>query len=104
MKKKHSLAFLLIFTILTSLCGCSASAITVREKRASEAMQKAESFWAEQNQHQLGEPVSSSTSPIEDGFPLDHRILEQPRQRDSFVFVQNSSGKPAPGCKPPSRK
>ena len=57
MKKKHSLAFLLIFTILTSLCGCSASAITVREKRASEAMQKAESFWAEQNQHQLGEPV-----------------------------------------------
>ena len=57
MKKKRSLAFLLIFTILTSLCGCSASAITVREKRASEAMQKAESFWAEQNQHQLGEPV-----------------------------------------------
>ncbi|MBQ3568725.1 MAG: polysaccharide deacetylase family protein, partial [Anaerotignum sp.] len=57
MKKKRSLAFLLLFTILTGLCGCSASAITVREKRSSEALAKAETFWEEQTKHQLGEPV-----------------------------------------------
>ena len=45
MKKKRTLAFLLIFTILTSLCGCSASAITIREKRAAEAVARAEAFW-----------------------------------------------------------
>ena len=58
MKKKRSLAFLLIFTILTGLCGCSASAITVKEKRVSEALLKAEPFWAEQTQHQVGETVT----------------------------------------------
>ena len=60
MKKKRTLAFLLIFTILTSLCGCSASAITIQEKRASEALVKAESFWAEQKVYQVGETVTTS--------------------------------------------
>ena len=41
MKKKRTLAFLLIFTILTSLCGCSASAITGREKRTADKLEKA---------------------------------------------------------------
>ena len=57
MKKKRTLAFLLIFTILTSLCGCSASAITIREKRAAEAVAKAEAFWEKQTVRQAGEPV-----------------------------------------------
>ena len=57
MKKKRTLAFLLIFTILTGLCGCSASAITVREKRTAETLEKAEVFWENQTVRQVGEPV-----------------------------------------------
>lgn len=57
MKKKRIFAFLLTLIMLTGCCGCSASAITIREKRTSEAFVKAEPFWAEHTEHQLGETV-----------------------------------------------
>ncbi|MBR3910720.1 MAG: polysaccharide deacetylase family protein [Anaerotignum sp.] len=61
MKKKRIFAFLLSFIMLTGLCGCSASAkalISVREKRAAEALLKGEAFWAQQTEHQIGEAVT----------------------------------------------
>lgn len=61
MKKKRIFAFLLSFIMLTGLCGCSASAkalISVREKRAAEALLKGEAFWAQQTEHQIGETVT----------------------------------------------
>lgn len=57
MKMKRIFAFFLTCIMITCLCGCSASAITVREKRASEALLKANPFWAEHTQHQVGEPM-----------------------------------------------
>ena len=54
---KRIFAFFLSLIILTGLCGCSASAISVKEKRTAETLTKAEAFWAEQTVRQAGEPV-----------------------------------------------
>ena len=61
MKKKRFFAFLLIFIMLTGLCGCSASAKAMNpttQRKINELKQKAEPFWAEHTAHGTGDTVT----------------------------------------------
>ena len=61
MKKKRIFAFLLIFIMLTGLCGCSASAKGMNlanQKKIAELNQKAEPFRAEHTAHNIGKTVT----------------------------------------------
>jgi len=108
MKKKRIFAFLLSFIMLTGLCGCSASAkglITVREKRAAEALLKGEFFWAQQTAHQVGEtvtvtdymePLSYALQYPKTGYPTVDARIETIVTEIRNAFDQEYSPIPAP--------